>query len=185
VTCPFCDSANYLPDALWQKLRPVPRARPFFLVCEYDEASRLRARWALTDLCVRDAEGASLTPAQYAELAGDPRYRVRLAVAANPRTPAAALAALLDSDDSGVVEAAAHNPSLPTDAVVKLSESDGYRHKEWAAVHPNLPHVRLRELARDDSRAVRLTARERIQELEAAGVEVGGKRGLLARLFGR
>jgi hypothetical protein len=32
VTCEYCEAANYLPDGLWQQLRPVPKASWFYLL---------------------------------------------------------------------------------------------------------------------------------------------------------
>ncbi len=34
ITCTYCQSSNYLPDAVWQKLNPVPKPETFFLVIE-------------------------------------------------------------------------------------------------------------------------------------------------------
>jgi len=32
VICPYCQSSNYLPDSVWEKLNPVPKPQMFFLV---------------------------------------------------------------------------------------------------------------------------------------------------------
>jgi len=210
VGCTYCGASNYLPDGLWQKLRPVPTPEVFFLICEYDEAARIEARWIDDDARREDAARPDLPPALYQRLAsdddsdvraavagnpavppqlldvlaGDDAYRVRAAVAGNPATDPATLHRLVADRDSDVLAALSGNPRLPVAALEALARSETSRKREAAAKHPAVPLELLHRLARDAHRDVREAARERLAELRAQGVDVNQGRGLLGRLFG-
>ena len=42
--CQFCDATNYLPDALWLRLHPASRKRPFFILLESSPQIHARAK---------------------------------------------------------------------------------------------------------------------------------------------
>lgn len=210
VTCTYCDASNYLPDGLWQQLRPVPTPEVFFLICEYDEAARNEARWACDDVRREDAARPDLTLDQYQRLASDDDSDVRAAVAGNPAVPPQLLDALAQDDsyqvrvkvaenavtdpstlhrlvgdhDSDVRAALVANPRLAPASVEALAKSDDYDHRVAAAKHPALSLDTLHRLARDSDSDVQEAARARLAELQAQGVDVNQGRGLLGKLFG-
>ncbi len=210
VTCSYCRSSNYLPDGVWQLLRPKPVPQPFYLVCEYDEASLITARWDDEDVRVADAARSDLPPDLYATLASDDESTVRAALASNPAaphellarlardpdddvlerlasnpaTPAATLAHLADHDNSRVVVALARHPGLTAPILTALATHARAEQRKAVIGHPALPLDSLHKLARDDDDDVNQRARARLAELRAQGVDVDAGRGFFKRLFG-
>lgn len=92
-----------------------------------------------------------------AELAKDAEWQVRLAVAAHPRTPVAALVGLL-KDRTEVQEKAVRNPSLPPEVLLEhLPELNRWL-RRWLAGRRETPEVILRALAQDEVLMVREAA---------------------------
>ncbi len=196
VTCRYCDAANYLPDGLWLQLRPVPTPEPFFMICEYDEASWNEARWCRDDVRAADAAlpglpfdwyarlavdreeyvRASLArnpvvpPQLLSSLAGDRSDRVRRALASNPATDPQVLTYLLaEDDDHDVMWALINNPSLPPGSGELLAKSRDSRKRAAAATHLALSMKSLKRLARDNDDHVKAAARTRLETLRAQG----------------
>ncbi len=96
-------------------------------------------------------------PEVLAELARHPEWRVRMAVAANPCTPAAVLVGLL-KDRTEVQEKAVRNPSLPPEVLLEhLPELNRWL-RRWLAGRRETPEVILRALAQDEVLMVREAA---------------------------
>ena len=146
VTCSFCGASNFLPDALWHRLHPVPTVEAFFAVVDPEARTRgddlgpeMFARLASSDDCdVRAAVGRNpkVPPRLLAELVKDDDWEVRAAVAANPSTREGLLVQLLGDDDSDVREAVAARPSLPRAVVDKLLEDDDWEVRKAAVGNP-------------------------------------------------
>ena len=211
VICSYCSASNYLPDGLWQQLNPVPVPIVFFLVCEYQAASRQAARWQSEDARAEDAARPDLTPEQFTQLARDEEDDVRVAVAGNPATPQDLLATLvadsyygvraavarnpatapqtllrlIDDDDSDVEQALAGNRNLPAEAVERMARSDDDDKRILAAQNPQCSVATLHRLSRDDDNGVATAAKVQLEKRRAEGVDVTDKRGLFGRLFGR
>ena len=199
VECEFCHTSNFLPQELWLTLHPVPKPHVFFMVCEYDEASMLRARMANEDLALEDAKRGDLAPEHWEALAAHPDENVRQALARNPSAPGAildrlarepneytrryvaenpgappeTLTRLVDDPESHVWKAAVENESIPTSAIEHLSVSPDDDRRRAAAEHPRCPVETIRLLARDKSADVSYWASEHLGALRKQGVDVG------------
>lgn len=210
VTCGYCGASSYLPDGLWQKLRPVPIPETFYVVCAYDEHARREARWHDASARRDDAARPDLPPAVYERFATDDEWTVRAAVARNPAAPPQVLDRLATDDDwevrvavagnpsasqqalrqlfeesrSEIIEALCANPNLPVDCVVTLAESKSYRQRVLAAAHPALPFDHLHDLLDDDDNDVRRAAQKRLADLREQGIEAKDGRSLFRKLFG-
>ncbi len=44
LACEYCEATSYLPDALWLRLHPAQRKRPFWFLVKVDDAELRRAR---------------------------------------------------------------------------------------------------------------------------------------------
>jgi len=210
IECTYCAASNWLPDAVWQVIYPLPQLEPFYLVCEYSEDELRQARWEDWEVRVQDAARPDLTPVLYGQLSHDDEEDVRAAVAANPAVDAEVVARLVGDDDDEVRAAAVGNPKLPIDVLEKLAEREEMSRVVAAIVarpelpasvveglarskheasrihaieHPNLPVATLRKLAGDPEDKVKRAAKKRIAELEAKGIEVPGG-GFFRKLFG-
>lgn len=100
------------PQAKWVVSPPSNRKYPtFYMLCEFDDATRLEARWADAEVRERDARTDKLTVEQYERLARDPEEDVRKEVAKNHAAPASALAILARDREREIKLALLQNPS--------------------------------------------------------------------------
>ncbi len=187
VSCEHCGNSNYLPDGLWNQLRPVPKEQVFFLVCEYDQTAAREAQWSTEDGRIQAAASQQLTLEEALRLAKDSEDDVRIALARNGATPNDALWALAGDDDDDVIEALMGRADLHPAIVDKVAQHSDYDARVLAAKHAQCPLETLHRLANDDDDDVKTTAQERLAALKAQGVDVGGpqgKKGLFSKLFG-
>lgn len=173
VSCQFCNADNYLPDGLWQILRPVPKPELFYLACEVESSDERRAR----------AARLTLRPEELASLACDVDKLVRRAIAQNPTTPPELLKTLARDASRTVLEGLAENPNLPDALLESMAASEDEEFRFLAARNPRLPHARLLSLAEDPRPRVAEAAHARVEELRAQGVAIGGVKGFFAKLF--
>lgn len=174
VGCQFCGADNYLPDGLWQLLRPVPKPEPFYLVCEVETIDERRLR----------AASGALRPDEIATLAVDADKLVRRAIAGNPATPPELLKVLARDASRTVLEGLAGNPNLPDALLESMAASDDEGFRLLAAENPRLGHARLLSLAEDPAPRVAEAAQARVEALRAQGIAIGGVRGFFGKLFG-
>jgi hypothetical protein len=97
-------------------------------------------------------------PEVLAELARHPEWRVRMAVAANPCTPAAVLAGLLEDRHPEVQAKACLNPALPPELLVERLPEVNRWIRLALARRRETPEVILRALAADPVEMVREAA---------------------------
>jgi hypothetical protein len=209
VTCGHCDAANYLPDGLWHQVNPVPRPRPFFLVCDYDYASARALRWTDEDVRVGDASSPSLDVAEIELLAKDESKRVRRQVARNPNAWAELLDLLVVDPEPDVRDPALQHPNtseltllaachqgpwyiqrvlardaLPASVLDFIAGDPSTSFREKVAGRQDTPVSTLKRLAEDADDGVRRIARSSLEILRAAGVDVGPAPGFFAKLLG-
>ena len=181
VACPYCRNSNYLPDALWQHLNPVPKPAWFFVVCEYPEAALLELRWWNDEWMEEDSVREDLSAEQLARLARSSSWEVRrnvanhrtcppevlavlaqdhdtvvlMTVAANPHTPAAVIRSLASHEDDEVAAAAAAAAAITPEALEILAGHEDYDVRAAAARSPLLSAAVMLRLALDTDADVR------------------------------
>ena len=144
LRCRYCETSNYLPDALWFRLHPQPKLREFYLVVDLDEkvrwrwllqdddhaADALRAAKALPKTAVKRAlkhseeavraalaRSAHLSSKAALKLAKDDETEVRVALARNRKAPEEALVVLGSDSDEEVLEALCKRRRAPIEAL--------------------------------------------------------------------
>lgn len=181
VTCTFCGASNFLPDALWHRLHPVPTVEPFFVVVDPDARSRgedlgpaLFERMAASDDCdVRAAVARNpKVPARLlTSLAKDDDWEVRAAVAANPSARGGVLSKLLDDDDDDVREAVAARSGLAREILDRLLADDDWEVRRAAVRNPEVTPEQLLTLAAKESDNDVLQALGELDDLAPAVIE--------------
>jgi len=143
---------------------------------EHDQAVRflqiyLKVRGAGADIPYRIAEefektvsGSRLSEALLRDLASDPYWKVRGAVARNPGCPEDLFRLFAGDAEWWVRVAVARNPNCPVYVLRSLAKDAEPLVREGVALNPNCPEDLLRSLARDGIWEVRYTARDNLSD---------------------
>ena len=198
VTCTYCEASNFLPDALWSRLHPVPAAKPFAVQVSWSDAfwrrrpadrdSEVQAGWLGTHplppallqrlataedetLRARIASVPGLPPAFLRGEAENSDWSVRQRAAANPDLPRDLLERLAEDEDSDVRTAVASRPDLPPHLVDRLLEGDDEDIRALLLQREDVAPSRLAQAMLEGDRAERLVAAGRAETPDAALVE--------------
>ena len=144
VSCGYCGASNFLPDALWQRMHPVPTIEPFFVVAHPTESGRPPTE--------------ELSQEQFEAMAAGDHSAGRALVAASPSAPAELLRSMLDDEDYEIRAALASNPALAADDVRRLARDDDDDVREAVAARTDLPSDVLSLLIADSDWEVRRAA---------------------------
>ena len=101
VSCSYCAADNYLPDGLWQRLNPVPKAHFIYLVAAVSARAFERAQQNKSGAGGDDANDSDLPPPDTGSDADDPPQEHHLAPPPEPEPPSDSAVEARDPQSSG------------------------------------------------------------------------------------